>query len=125
MITEATTKKHDITPELAESALNGGKPRESMALHSEDVIDCVCNFYNIKQTQLKGPKRDASLVKARQVAMYLLKKELGLTFVEIGNVLGGRDHTTVMHGVEKVEGLLVEKSFLGEEIVGITKTLRG
>ncbi len=125
VITESTTKKQDITEGLAEAALRGGKPKESSFLHAEDVVEGVCNFYNIKATQLKGPKRDASLVKARQVAMYLLKKELGLTLVEIGNVLGGRDHTTVMHGIGKVEGQLVEKSRVSEEIVGISRSLRG
>jgi len=50
--------------------------------------------------------------------MYLLKKELGLTFSEIGNLLGGRDHTTIMHGVEKVENML-EKSLIREDILGI------
>ena len=125
IITEATTKKKEITEDLVEHSLNGGRPRETLAIHSDDVIEGVCNFYSIKPTQLKGPKRDASLVKARQVAMFLLKKELGLTLVEIGNILGGRDHTTVMHGVEKIEGLLGDKSFISEEILGITKTLRG
>jgi chromosomal replication initiator protein len=52
--------------------------------------------------------------------MYILKKELGLTFVEIGNLLGGRDHTTIMHGVDKVEGML-KKSLLSEDIVRIVK----
>lgn len=125
VITESTTKNRDISPELADTALNAGRPKERLSLHSEDIIDSVCAFYNIKATQLKGPKRDASLVKARQVAMFLLKKELGLTLVEIGNILGGRDHTTVMHGVEKIEGQLVEKSRISEEIVGISKSLRG
>src|SRR5262249_42189288 len=79
VITQSTTTKQEITPELTEITLNGKKPKEHIALHAEDVIDGVCTFYNIKPTQLKGPKRDASLVKARQITMYLLKKELGLT----------------------------------------------
>ena len=54
------------------------------------------------------------------MAMYILKKELGLTFVEIGNLLGGRDHTTIMHGVDKVEGML-KKSLLSEDILRIVK----
>lgn len=125
VITESTTKNKEISEELATAALKAGEKTQRSVLHADNVIESVCAFYNIKPTQLKGPKRDASLVKARQVAMFLLKKELRLTLVEIGNILGGRDHTTVMHGVEKVEGLLVEKSFLNEEILGISKTLRG
>ena len=56
--------------------------------------------------------------------MYLLRKKFGLSFVEIGNILGGRDHTTVMYGVGKVEGLLIEKGF-SEEITRITNFNRG
>jgi chromosomal replication initiator protein len=79
----------------------------------------------VKQTQLKGPKREASLVRARQVAMYVLQFELKLTLVEIGNLLGGRDHTTIMHGVEKTEKLVENKDRITEDIMGITKQLRG
>lgn len=127
VITQATTSGgNEITESLAEKALGrSGDKKESHILHAEDVIDTACNFYNIKPTQLKGPKRDASLVKARQVTMYLLKKELGLTYVEIGNILGGRDHTTVMHGVDKMEALATTNAGLFEEIVGITKLMRG
>lgn len=124
-VTEASTKNQELTQTIAEKALNNGEEKTHVIIHPDDIIRSTCEFYNIKPTQLKGPKRDASLVKARQVTMYLLKKELGMTFVEIGNILGGRDHTTVMHGVEKMEGLASEKSTLQEEILGITKFLRG
>lgn len=92
---------------------------EKETTHPDDVIKSVCMFYNIKPTQLKGARRGASLVKARQIAMFLLKKEVGLTFVEIGNLLGGRDHTTIMHGVDKIEALLKDVSFR-KEVLGIT-----
>lgn len=121
-ITQASSQGSDITNDFATKALN--KREESTHYHPDDIIKQVCTFYNIKSTQIKGPKRDASLVRARQVAMYLLKKELGLTLVEIGNMLGGRDHTTVMYGVDKVEQQLSSKAKLSEDIMGITRTLR-
>lgn len=127
VITQATAAgDNEITDELTEKALgNSTGQKETHMLHTEDVIDTVCSFYQIKPTQLKGPKRDAYLVKPRQITMYLLQKELGMTLVEIGNVLGGRDHTTVMHGVDKIETLAQEKGGLQGEIMGITKILRG
>lgn len=121
------TFSHDnvVSEETVRKALGENAPRDNHTLHAEDIVEAACVFYNVKPTQIKGPKRDASLVKARQVVMYLLKNELGLTLVEIGNILGGRDHTTVMHGVEKVSRLVEKTGFLSEEILGITKRLRG
>lgn len=125
VITQATTVgDSEITDTLVEKAL-GGEKKEKHILHADEVIETVCSFYQVKPTQLKGPKRDASLVKPRQITMYLLQKELGMTLVEIGNILGGRDHTTVMHGVDKIATLIEEKGGLQGEIVGITKMLRG
>ncbi|MDP2637625.1 MAG: chromosomal replication initiator protein DnaA [Candidatus Levybacteria bacterium] len=122
-ITIATAKKEKITPALIESALNLQKTEEKVFFRPDQVIKNVCSFYNVKETMLKGPKRDASLVRARQIAMYMLKNDLSLSFVEIGNILGGRDHTTIMHGVEKIEKLLNNKNF-SEEIMGIKSLLK-
>lgn len=123
IITQATTLGVEISEDLAKKTLNKKADRVASHLHADDVIKIVCDYYHIKSTQLKGPKRDASLVKARQVAMYLLKKELGLTLVEIGNLLGGRDHTTIMHGVEKMEKCVHNKAVVVGDIVGIRKNL--
>lgn len=110
----------EITEDLVSSVLSLNKDEKLNSFHPDEIIKNVCYFYKVKSTQLKSPKRDAFLVKPRQVAMFLLKKELGLTFVEIGNLLGGRDHTTIMYGVEKVENML-EKSLIREDILGIPK----
>lgn len=123
IITQASTMNSDITLELAQKTLHKKEEANAGHLHADDIIKLVCEYYGIKTTQIKGPKRDASLVKARQIAMYLLKKELKLPFVEIGNVLGGRDHTTIMHGVEKMEDLVENKAQPFEDIMGITKQL--
>jgi chromosomal replication initiator protein len=125
VITHATTQNVPITLDIAQRAVGGMVEEKRGTLHAEDIIKEICSFYNIKPTQIRGPKRDASLVRARQIAMYLLKSELGLTLVEIGNILGGRDHTTVMHGVEKIESLVQNKAKIAEDIAGITRQLRG
>ncbi|HSX40574.1 MAG TPA: chromosomal replication initiator protein DnaA [Candidatus Saccharimonadales bacterium] len=122
VITQASTTGEEATVELAAKALKG--QRAELRSRPDDVIKHVCEFYNIKPTQLKGPKRDAALVRARQITMYLLKKEQKLTYVEIGNLLGGRDHTTVMYGVEKVEQQVAQKQSAVQDIVGITQSLR-
>lgn len=125
IITQATTLNSPITLELAQRALSNMIEEKRRDIHADDVISYVCSYYNIKTTQLKGPKRNAELVKARQVTMYLLHKELGITLVEVGNLLGGRDHTTIMHGVDKITKLVDNKAKVSEDILGITKFLRG
>ena len=123
LITKSTTQNSPITLDLARAVLGKADEEKREHLHAEDVIRVVCNFYRLKSTQLRGPKRDASLVKARQITMYLLKNKLGLTYTEIGNLLGGRDHTTVMHGVEKIGALVDNKHTLSVDIMGITNEL--
>lgn len=105
----------EITDEIVSSILPVEK-EQPRGFYPDEIIDNVCSYYNVKPTQLKSPKRDAFLVRPRHVAMYLLKKQMGLTYVEIGNLLGGRDHTTIMHGVGKIEKMAEQKGnvdFLG------------
>ena len=117
VMTEASAGEGRISPELASKALSArGIPKKS--IRPEEVIKIICDFYEIKSTQLKGVKRDARLVRARQACMFVLKKDVGLTYSEVGNILGGRDHTTVMHGVSKIENLL-NLNVVSEEVLGI------
>lgn len=121
IITQAEAEGLEITADFVENLL--GEKDKTTPFHPDELIKNVCAFYKVKPAQIRNQKRNASLVRARQVAMYLLKKELGLTYVEIGNLLGGRDHTTIIHGVEKIETLLL-KNNAPADILGITKSLR-
>lgn len=125
IITETQSAGNDeITEEIAYAVLSLNKEEKQTGKHPDEIIEGVCTFYKVKPTQLRSAKRDAFLVRPRQVAMFLLKKKLNLTFVEIGNMLGGRDHTTIMHGVEKVEKML-ESSQISEDILGIANLSLG
>ncbi len=106
LITQSQALGMDLSKPLVDKVLNNGSDEGINQYHPDELIKRICEFYKIKQTQLKGEKRDASLVRARQIAMYILRKELNMSYVEIGNILGGRDHTTVIHGTRKIEGLL-------------------
>jgi chromosomal replication initiator protein len=66
------------------------------------LAELVCDQYSIDKADLLGPCRQKEMVRPRQVLMYLLKHEAGMTFPTIGREIGGRDHTTIMHGVEKI-----------------------
>lgn len=105
--------------------LLGERVEKNRFLHPDTVISMICSFYNIKPTQLKGDRRDAIFVKPRQICMYLLKQDLKLSFKEIGNLLGGRDHTTVIHGVEKIEELLGSEDRTKEEVGVLRRQLTG
>ena len=122
VITEAKTKNVEISEALVERALGNNREDPRMPYHPDDLIKNVCAFYNIKPIQIKSPKRSAHLVRCRQVCMYLLKTKLKLSYAEIGNLLGGRDHTTIMHGFEKMEKLFLNKDG-SAEIMGITSYL--
>src|SRR3989339_2144084 len=98
---------------------NGGNKKR---VNPIDVIKTVCSFYDIKQSHLKGETRASSVVLPRQVTMYLLRKELRLKFDEVSYILKRKDHTTVMHAVEKITRLLIKDPSLKQEVVGITKS---
>lgn len=78
----------------------------STKITHKQVFSSVCNYFNIKQADLTGPNRKKELVLPRHIAMYILSEELKLTVEHIGQLLGGRDHTTVMHGRDRIKSLL-------------------
>lgn len=80
------------------------------------IAELVAEFYNITLEDLLKQSRKKEFVKPRQVAMYLIRKELDNSFPSIGDFFGGRDHTTVMHAVEKVEKLINDKDSFKQEV---------
>lgn len=88
-----------------------------------DVIKAVCIFYNVKQSQLKAPVRSENIVLPRQVAMYILRTDLKLKFEEVAEMLHRKDHTTVMHAVEKIGRLLMKDPDFKAEVGEIRTTL--
>lgn len=75
----------------------------SPSLDYKKVLNEVNNYFNIKMSDLIGPRRQKQLVTPRQIAMYLLYIDCKLSMEKIGTILGGRDHTTVLHGIEKIK----------------------
>ncbi len=123
IITQAEALGEELTVELIKKAVENRNEKPKTAFAPDEIIKNICSFYGIKPSQIKSTKRDAFLVRPRQVAMYLLKKDLGLTYSQIGDLLGGRDHTTVMHGVGKIEDL-VSKNKLADDLLGISRLFK-
>jgi chromosomal replication initiator protein len=91
----------------------------------EMVLNAVCEYYGIETRVVQGRGRSRNIVVPRQVAMYLLREEVGCSLVEIGSMLGGRDHTTVMYGCEKMGEEINNDSRLRNEVLAIREKLYG
>ncbi len=120
----ARSQQKAITVDLAKKALGGIKQEKEEKLTAGDIIREVCSYYSVNLKDIKGPRRPKNLALARQVAMYLLRSKADLPFMEIGDVLGGRDHTTIMYGVGKIKNLMDENAKFRGEIRTLESRLR-
>lgn len=127
LTTEIAAKNVAITPDFISSLLSikplSSEGKKTRRVPPQEVLEAVAAFFDIKPTAIKGPKRDRPLARPRQVFMYLCRTELGLTLEDIGGVLGGRDHTTIMHGVETITRELSTNERLREAVSGIKQKL--
>lgn len=107
-----------ITLELAKEALNESAPSdgEKEVLTTDSIIDAVCNFYKIQRPDLLGKKKTKEVVEPRQICAYLMTELLSIPLVTIGQALGGRDHTTVIHARDKISELIKENTRVNTEI---------
>lgn len=92
-------------------------------LSADQVLTAVCEFYRVSVEDLKGRGRNKEVVTPRQMAMYLLREATGLSLPQIGEVLGGRDHTTVMYSVEKVAQEIEQEDQRRREMLAIKERL--
>jgi chromosomal replication initiator protein len=132
LTTEVATRRGAVTAELVSSLLNiknhgngivRAPEKSAKRVSPQEVLDSVAAYFGLKVTALKGAKRDRPIARPRQVFMYLCRTELGLTHEDIGGTLGGRDHTTVMHGVETITRELSTNTRLREAVEGIKQKL--
>lgn len=96
-----------------------GSGKTIVNVDPKNVFEAVCKYYKVNSSDLKSSSRKASLVWARQVLMYLFRKKLGLPLVAIGQYIGGKDHSTVIHGIGKVEKLIGENQSLKDEVLRV------
>jgi chromosomal replication initiator protein len=87
------------------------------------VIETVAKFYNISVPEIVSASRSRELVQPRQVAMYLIRQETDASLPEIGGLLGGRDHTTVIHGVERIKERLENEEQLRRDVMSVREQL--
>ena len=100
---------------------NNVKPKKSMAV--KDVVRIISDFYNIKEESIYEKTRHKEVIRPRQIIMYVLREDLNISYPSIGQKLGGRDHTTVIHSCEKIKRDLKEDQGLLEELTQIRALL--
>ena len=113
-----------LTPQLIEAALSDLLPRRT-EVKSDEIVRRVADTYGITVDRLLGRDRTKQVALPRQIAMYLLREEANYSLPQIGEVLGGRDHTTVMYGCEKITEMLETDDRLRKQVIDIKEQLYG
>lgn len=122
---EVELKNREISLQLISEILKNEarKTKTMLRVKPQDIIKTVANHFRVKQTAIKGKRRTKDLVAARHVAMYFLRTELKLSLEEIGKWFSGRDHTSVLHATQKIEGLLNSDHPLNQEVSALRMSL--
>jgi len=112
-----------INLELAQDCLADVLRASERKITVEEIQRKVSEHYNIRLSDMIGPKRVRTYARPRQVAMYLAKQLTSRSLPEIGRRFGGRDHTTVMHGVKRIEDLKVQDGQVAEDLEMLRRAL--
>jgi chromosomal replication initiator protein len=115
----------EITLELAHECLADILKSSDRKVTVEEIQRKVSEHYAIRLSDMIGPKRVRSIARPRQIAMYLSKQLTSRSLPEIGRRFGGRDHTTVMHGVRRIEELQLDDSQMHDDVEMLRRTLEG
>ena len=114
-----------VTLEMAEREVRDlVRPQEPKRIKIEDIQKVVARQYNVSRQDLLSSRRTANVVRPRQVAMYLAKTLTLRSLPEIGRRFGGRDHTTVLHAVRKIEALVAKDTALLQEVESLKRQLQ-
>ncbi|MBZ6077461.1 chromosomal replication initiator protein DnaA [Microvirga puerhi] len=125
LLAHATLTGSAITLETAEVAIRDlVRNREPKRVKIEDIQKLVASRYNVSRSDILSERRTAAVVRPRQIAMYLSKVLTLRSLPEIGRRFGGRDHTTVLHAVRKIEKALGEDNALSDEVELLKRMLQ-
>ncbi len=115
----------EITITLARESLKDLLSIQNRQISVENIQKTVADFYKIKVSDMYSKKRPASIAKPRQIAMYLAKELTQKSLPEIGELFGGRDHTTVLHAVRKINAERGKDTELNQQLHVLEQTLKG
>lgn len=118
-------EQRELSPELIEEVLvnkiSQNKPKLNTTI--QKVIKTVADHYHLKQQVIKGKSRKKKITRARHVAMYICKEDLDESYSEIGRWFSNRDHSTVIHAYQKIEGMLENNQQMIQEVSAIRMSL--
>ena len=113
-----------LTPQLVESALADLLPRRN-EVKPDQIVRKVAETFGVTIDEILGRDRSRQVALPRQIAMYLMREEANISLPQIGDALGGRDHTTVMYGCDKVADMLERDDRLRRQVIEIKEKLYG
>lgn len=128
LLTQVTARaslgKQPITKALAEQALNRtAAPQPKRRANMRDILEATASYHQLSLDDLLGKRRTKEVVRARHIAMYLAREETEASFPQIGEALGGRNHSTVLHGYQKIASELSADETLRQELSRIREQL--
>ncbi len=122
IICQAELKQKDLTLADVKNLLkNSVKPKKNLS--PKEIIKIIADFYNINEESIYEKTRKKEIIKPRQLAMYVLREDFNISYPSIGEKMGGRDHTTVIHSCEKIKKDLKYDNLLMQELNQIRSML--
>ena len=100
--------------DVKEILKNSSKPKKMISV--QDLVKIVADFYGLDPAAIIDKTRRKEVVKPRQITMYILREDFNISFPTIGEKMGGRDHTTVIHSCEKIKQILKDDKQLEQQI---------
>jgi chromosomal replication initiator protein len=114
----------ELTMDVARAAMSSlGNDVRDVRLNSRQIAQAVAEYYRVPLELICGKQRDKHIVMPRQIAMYLIRQETQDSLLEIGQIFGGRDHSTVLHACEKIERAMNVNPVLRREVIAIREQL--
>ena len=114
---------HDLNQEINQNAVDRAIQdmirSNEFIITPDNIIKEVCRYFRIEEDQIRGPSRSRDILNARQIAMYLIRRMTSLSLDDTGKLFGGRDHSTTLNGVTKVENKMKNDNNYAETVKAI------
>lgn len=124
IICKIQLKGKDLTEQEVKTIIkHSTKPNQKVS--TEDIVSKVADYYNIDEESIYKKTRKKEVVRPRQIVMYILREDFHISFPTIGEKLGGRDHTTVIHSCEKIKQSIIKDATLDSELERIRSLIHG